>query len=51
MKGPEIWPFGDKGHTQLERFVHDRTTRGSLRDHGNVATCYTVLKRFENGDW
>ena len=51
MKGPEIWPFEDKGHTQLEKFEHNRIQRGSLRDHGNVVTCYIVLKRFGNDDW
>ena len=51
MKGLEIWLFLDKDHTQLENFVHNRTTRGTFRDHGNAATFYTMLGRFGNGDW
>ena len=51
MKDLEIWRFLDKGHTQLVKFVHNRTTIGTLRDHGNAATCYTVLGKFGNGDW
>ena len=51
MKGLEIWPFEDKGHTQLVKFVHNRTTIGTLLDHGNGTTFYTVLGRFRNGGW